>query len=471
MLGLVAAGCGGSGGGGHDGGPGAAGAAGHLAGSAGADGGGGAAGGGTDGGGDTSSACVTGGSGTLVVAVQGLPASATMPMIRVAGGGLAMPMMLSVGTPATVPAGGGYKIQYRRVKIAPEGGGIVGKAFQATSSFDGCVKSGTMTTATLTYTQEPGSEHLWIGVSDAPTLGNEIAGFASADIAATASKNPMVWKTKHFVGRPGAGAFDSLGNFWVPGGDVVNMYPMMTLAVSGDPGAPTVVLTQPAASPAVFAAFDSDGNLWVTRGAPANTIVRYTPDDQMASGSPVPAVVISSPDLNNPAGLAFDKFGDLWVACEGNDKVVKFGVAHLAASYAGAADIVLTAKTAPTAPVGATYTAPNGVAFDQAGNLWVGYISNLVAFSPAQQAATALVAGPLAALNVSAGTGGFAFDESGGLWCAGSMPNTFNRYPKAVLGTTGDVTPDIVITSSELGYAETLVLDPSPTWSTLQDWL
>jgi hypothetical protein len=469
MLGLATAGCGGSSGGAHDGG---AGAAGHIAGSAGADGGGGAAGGGTDGGGDASAACVSGGSGMLVIAVQGLPASATMPMLRVSGGGLAMPMMLAVGTPATMPAGGGYSIEYRRVKVAPDGAAIVGKAFYVSaSSFDGCVKSGTMTTAMLTYTQEPGSEHLWIGVSDAPTLGNEIAGFASADIAATASKNPMVWKTKHFVGRPGAGAFDSSGNFWVPGGDVVNMYPMMTLAVSGDPGAPTIVLTQPASSPATFAAFDSDGNLWVTRGAPANTIVRYTLHDQAASGAPTPAVVISSSDLKNPSGLAFDKFGDLWVACEANDEVVKFGSAHLAASYAGAADIVLTAKTAPTAPVQSTYTAPSGIAFDQAGNLWVGYISNLVAFSPAQQSATALVAGPLAALNVSAGTGGFAFDESGGLWVSGGNPSLFRRYPKAVLGTTGDVTPDIVIMSSDLGYAETLVLDPSPTWSTLQDWL
>ena len=151
--------------------------------------------------------------------------------------------------------------------------------------------------------------------------------------------------------------------------------------------------------------------------------------------------------------------------------MVKFNRENLAASYAGAANIVLTAKTAPTAPVASTYTAPNGIAFDQAGNLWVGYVANLVAFSPAQQAATALVAGPLAALNVSAGTGGFAFDESGGLWVSGGNPSIFHRYPKAVLGTTGDVTPDIEIMSSDLGYAETLVLDPSPTWSTLQDWL
>jgi hypothetical protein len=279
----------------------------------------------------------------------------------------------------------------------------------------------------------------------------------------------MIWKTKHFVGRPAAGAFDSSGNFWVPGGDVVNMYSMQKLAMPGNV-APDVVLTQPVSEPANFAAFDADGNLWVSRGAPANKIVRYSLTDQAASGAPMPAVAITSTDLKNPAGLAFDAHGDLWVACEGNDKVLRFNHENLSASFAGPADVALTAQTAPAAPVQSTYTAPNGIAFDQARNLWVGYVSNVVGFSPAQQAASGNVMGPIA-LNVSSGTGGFAFDESGGLWISGGNPSIFRRIPKAMMAATGDVTPDIVITSSDLGYAETLVLDPSPTWSPIQDWL
>ena len=467
ILAVSSAGCGSSGGKtSADGGGGA--------GASGADGGAGDDGGasGADGGADTSSACSTSGSGQLVVAVQGLP-SGTTPMVQIVGGGLQAPTPLTAGTPVTLPGGGSYKLEYRRVKVAPAAGDIIGKAFyESASSFDGCVRSGATTTATLTYAQEPGSEHLWIGVSDAATLGDELGGFASADLAATALKNPAVWKTKNFVGRPGAGAFDSSGNFWVPGGDVVNMYPMLTLATAGD-AAPAVVLTQPDSSPALFAAFDASGDLWVTRGAPANTIVRYTPADQAASGAPTPAVVISSPDLANPAGLAFAANGDLWVACEGNDKVLRFNSEHLAASFAGAADVALTAKTAAAAPVQATYTAPSGIAFDQAGTLWVGYDATLVGFTPAEQTqptATAVVEGPLA-LNVSTGMGGFAFDESGGLWTGGGQPSTFRRFAKASLATAGDATPDIVITSSELGYAETLVLDPAPTWSPLRDAL
>jgi hypothetical protein len=466
---LAALGCGGSKPA-PDGGAGSSGHAGNTA-----DGGGGTAGGATDaGGGDTTMACTETGTGMLVVNAAGLPAGTTMPMVRVTGAKLAMPMMLQVGTPASVPAGGGYSIEWRRVKVAPAAAGIVGKAFYvSSSSFDGCVKGTGTTTATLMYSQEPGSEHLWIGVSNAPTLGNEIAGFASADIAATATKNPAIWKTKHFVGRPGAGAFDSSGNFWVPGGDVVNMYSMLKLAMPGDV-APDVVLTQPASSPAVFAAFDGEGNLWVSQGAPANKVVRYSVADQAASGMPTPAVVISSADLVNPQGLAFDKNGDLWVACEGNDKVVAFLHTHLTASYAGAADVALTAKSAPAAPVAYTDTAPSGIAFDQAGNLWVGFQDHLIGFTPAQQAATALVAGPID-LAISTGTGGFAFDESGGLWISGGNPNFFRRLPKTALAASGTPTPDIVITSDDMvmgiGYAESLVLDPSPTWSPINDWL
>jgi sugar lactone lactonase YvrE len=431
----------------------------------GAAGAGGGAGGGSGAGG--TAACVSGGSGELVLAIEGLPAG-TVPPVRVAGGGLTAPMDLKVGMPVTLDARGGYGVETARVKVAPAPGSIVGKAYFASgSSFDGCIKSGVTATATLTYTAEPGSEHLWIGVSDAPTLGNELAGFAGVDIAATAAKNPAVWKTKNFVGRPGAGAFDSYGNFWVPGGDFINKYDMTTLATPGD-APPAVVITLPDSSHANFVAFDAAGNLWVTEGAPVNKVVRFSPADLGASGSPAPGVVLTSPDLMAPAGLAFDAHGNLWVACAGNDEVLRFNPEHLGASSAGPADAILTAETAPTAPVQATYTAPNGLAFDQAGDLWVGYVSNLVGFTPAQQATTALVAGPIA-LNVSVGTGGFAFDESGGLWCAGDM-GIFRRFPKAALAATGDATPDIVITSSELGYAEMLVLDPAPTWSPLRDW-
>ncbi len=266
-----------------------------------------------DGGGD-SATCPTGGSGQLALAINGLPAGVT-PMVRVTGGGLAAPMDLTAGTPATLNAGAGYEIQWRRVKTAPAAGSVVGKAFYVSAkSFDGCVKKDATTTATLTYTQEPGSEKLWMTVSNAPTLGHVLGAFNGADIAATGMHNPAVWKSKNITGRGGAGAFDTAGNFWLPAGDRINKYAMLTLGTS-DETPPAVTLTQPDSAAAKFAAFDADGNLWVSRGAPLSddSVVRYAVADLAASGSPTPAVVLKSPDLTNPAGLAFDKAGALWV--------------------------------------------------------------------------------------------------------------------------------------------------------------
>jgi hypothetical protein len=72
-------------------------------------------------------------------------------------------------------------------------------------------------------------------------------------------------------------------------------------------------------------------------------------------------------------------------------------------------------------------------------------------------------------VTISVGVGAFAFDEAGGLWVGGQM-GTFERLPPAALATGGDVTPDIVITSPELGYVESIALDPAPTWSPIRDF-
>ena len=414
-------------------------------------------------------ACTTGGTGKLTIAVTGLPAGVT-PMVRVMGGGLATPMVLSAGAPVTLNAGDGYEIDWRRVKVAPAAGSVVGKAyFLSSSSFDRCVRAGVTTTATLTYSPEPGSGDLWMSVSNPVMAGGELAAFAGTDLPASATKEPAVWKTQNFTGIGGGGAFDSSGNLWVPGGDKINMYAMSTLATAGD-AAPPVVLTQPANTNANFAAFDSSGNLWVSRGAPGteSSIVRYAPADQAASGTPTPSVAITSTDLMNPSQLAFDKDGNLWVASEGNDKVLKFGVTHLSTSYAGAADVALTADNGSVA-LPAAYTNPIQLAFDRAGNLWVGYIGDVVAFTPAQQAASGNVTMPLALAGVAASEGAFAFDESGGLWMDGPSLGQFQRFAATSLATGGTVTPDITIASTTIGGAESLVFDPAPTWSPIQD--
>jgi hypothetical protein len=417
-------------------------------------------------GGPDAAACAEGGNGQLVLAMTGLPAGVT-PMVRVSKGSTMMELM--AGTPITVAAGGGYVVETRRVKTAPAAPSVIGKAFQATTTFDGCVKADATTTAMITFVQEPGSDKLWATAvnPEPPHADGVVAAFAGADLAATAAKNPTVWLSKNTTGRGGGGAFDFFGNFWLPAGDVINRYDASTLGASNDT-VPGAKITQPTTASANFVAFDADGNLWASRGAgrEERSVVRY--GFGTLGTTDTPDVIIKSADLVNPRALAFDKFGDLWVSDDESEKVLKFARARLAASFTGAADVAITTKTPVGAPVAGPYTDPNPLAFDKAGNLWIGYAGNIVKLTTAQQAASADIAGPFS-INVPGGTGLFAFDESGGLWIA-AAGGKLERIPAAMLaGAGGDATPDIVVTSSEVGGVENVVINPAPTWSPIHD--
>ncbi|MDB4981993.1 MAG: hypothetical protein JWM82_2745 [Myxococcales bacterium] len=428
---------------------------------------------------DATLACPVGGTGKLLINTLGLP-TGVVPMVRVMGGTLATEMPLTPGTAVTLDAGNGYVFGWRRVKVAATASALLGKAFYLSSQpWDGCIKKDFTTMVNLTYSQEPGSEKLWVTVSNSPnaaTIGHVIAGFDGADLVASATKNPTVWKSDNFTGRGAAGAIDSYGNFWVPGGDRINQYDMAHLAISTN-APPAVTLTQPASASAKFAALDASGNLWVSRGGPTtdNAVVRYDASQLGSSGTPTPSVVIKSSSFMEPAGIAFDDVGDLWVADAGNAKVLMFLAAHLAASSTAAADIVLSAGSGSN--VAAAFTNPNGLAFDKAKNLWVGFEGVLVMFTPAQQAGSANLMGPTApaALMLSTGTGAFAFDESGGLWMGGRVSGKVERFPKSQLDTAAAMTPptpaaDIIIDSTAmLGDTESLVINPSPSWSNLHD--
>jgi hypothetical protein len=386
----------------------------------------------------------------------------------VTGGNLAQPMLLAAGQSVTLPAGPSYAIVSPRVKSLPAAGLTIGKAFYlSATTFAGCIKSGATVEATVTYTLEPGSEKIWMTVSNPPTDGRVIAGFNGADVAASGAHTPSVWKSKNFTGRGSAGAFDADGNLWMPGGDRINMYAMATLAMSGETE-PEVALTQPDGVSANFAAFDVAGNLWISRGAPTAeiSVVRYSVADQAVTGSPTPGVVLTSPALANPSGLAFDAAGNLWVASEGNGSVVKFNAARLAASYSGAPDRVLKAQTVVEGMVTGDFSNPIPLAFDRTGNLWVGFLDNVVKFTPAHQAGTdAAIVNPLA---VKTSTFSIAFDEAGGVWVDDGT-STFRHLPAAGLATGGEITADIAINSDELGGVEKLLINPSPTWATLND--
>ena len=109
-------------------------------------------------------------------------------------------------------------------------------------------------------------------------------------------------------------------------------------------------------------------------------MVEFTPGQLGMSGASAPAVTLSATadSLDNAFSIAFGPSGALWVANSGNNTVVEFTPAQLAATGAPTPAVTLSA-------VGTSLNFPDGLAFDSAGDLLVmDFPSNtVVEFTPA----------------------------------------------------------------------------------------
>ncbi len=64
-------------------------------------------------------------------------------------------------------------------------------------------------------------------------------------------------------------------------------------------------------------AFDTSGNLWLSPGPIGHTVVEYAKNELAKSGSPTPKVTITSTIFFPPNGVTFDNAGNLWLASQG----------------------------------------------------------------------------------------------------------------------------------------------------------
>jgi sugar lactone lactonase YvrE len=110
--------------------------------------------------------------------------------------------------------------------------------------------------------------------------------------------------------------------------------------------------------------FDTNGDLWSSNANAPNTIVEFTPTQLISTGMPTPAITLSSVAVGNnqtlvaPNGIAFDNLGDLAAVSSASP----FGVAGFQKAQ------LIPAKTGPTPNpflVGTTTTlnAPAGCNF------------------------------------------------------------------------------------------------------------
>jgi sugar lactone lactonase YvrE len=237
-------------------------------------------------------------------------------------------------------------------------------------------------------------------------------------------------------------AFDADGTLWVTSQNdsMLVAFAPASLTRSGSAAATIVISPNNGSlSAPTGLAFDRQHRLWVANSA-NGTVVRFDPAQLRSSGSPVPAVTISG--LGKPVALAFDANGSLWVSDARRFKIASFSEIQIAASGFLAPQVVISS-------LAATLSSPAGIAFDADGNLWVGNVGNqtVVAFSPAQLAATGSPV-PSVVLSSNAGSlnipSGLAFDSDGSLWVLGGA-GALEKFPRAALGATGSPAPSVRI--------------------------
>ena len=422
--------------------------------------------GGIDGGGsDTDAgACSTEGTGTITIAITGLPDDVA-PKGKITGPSGSAVDVTAAATLAD-QAAGTYSVTAERVaKPDP----IVRTLYEPTvSSSEFCLEGTKTQTVTIAYAEVGSSNKLWGANANAD---GQLIAYAGADLAATGSPAAKV-KTKGASGQGAhagrAVAFDKDGNLWGIGATTVDA-PILRFSAS-DLGASGDKTPDRKINPALSTcspgftslAFDPSGALWTTSTC-SDQILRIAPDTLSASKDYTPVADDIVSGIDEPHALAFDKDGNLWVS--GKDTLHRFSAASLAPGQPHTSDFALSVKAAD-APL-----PPGALAFDKDGNLWVMNFGGNAIFklTPAELApdgASKEVAPAISiAIEVSALLESMAFDESGGLWLTYAAGQVARLAPDQ-LGTSStsgsETVPQTLITSPDIGGLKSLAFYPAP---------
>lgn len=209
-------------------------------------------------------------------------------------------------------------------------------------------------------------------------------------------------------------------------------------------------------------AFDPSGNLWVANFG-NDTVVEY-PHQILDGRSPDPSVSISADaraSIDGPTAIAFDPAGDLWVGNTLGNTLVEYRHSELRSGSPTPAVRISTDSEK-------SIDGPTAIAFDPAGRLWVAnYNSNtVVAFASTELSTgsprpTARIESDRAGdINSPAG---LAFDPSGDLWVANNLADTLVEYQRREL-TARSPTPAVSISAGARGALDGpagLAFDPS----------
>jgi len=186
------------------------------------------------------------------------------------------------------------------------------------------------------------------------------------------------------TGQPTAAAFDAAGDLWTAN-QATEVITETTAAQLAAGGTQAPVVTLQLGLVPMGLAFDGSGDLWATGVTVPDTeafVEEITPAQLAAGGfvdSPV-SIFVSSPHWSAVQALAFDAAGDLWVGGTG-------ALLELTPTQLTASGTVTPAQTVASPMIDTA----KGLAFDAAGTAWIGNYTNfthpLVGFTAAQLAA------------------------------------------------------------------------------------
>ena len=309
------------------------------------------------------------------------------------------------------------------------------------------------------------SNKLW--VTNANATG-QFLGFGSSSLASTASLSADV------ISRGGFGAdiaFDRDGNVWVPGGTTADAslqrYPASVFASSAavEPDV-KVTLSGTGCVPLIAGlAFDPEGNLYVSSPC-HDAVLRIDAAGLVATGSVTPSLSIA---VQDPTGIAFDRAGNLWVASRMDQRVWRYDVVQLS-SGSVSAPAFKVGSLATNVPMDTSLLTPSWIAFDARGDLWANDFGGNKFFRVGAASLRATGTSDIQpqvriTIGVTALLEGFAFDNEGGLWSAGSMGKVFRLAPAQLDVSSGagmPTVPETILTSADIGSAANLAFYPAP---------
>ena len=307
---------------------------------------------------------------------------------------------------------------------------------------------------------------LWV-----PNFFNfDVTAFNARQRAKSGAPDPALRNESAAIDSPEEALFDASGDLWltncsdpvIGAGTVMEFTSDQLKNLSKDHAPNPNVTLSDDGSFNIFgcpygAVFGSDGSLWAANRFSAD-LVNFTPSQLSAGGVQFPNTKITSDNFGQLEGIQFDSAGTLWVADIFNSQIFGFQAATLAAAEGTTADL-----TPDIINSSASINGPADVFVDPSGNQWVSncFGNTVIEFAADDVAAsgspTPIVV--LSATSVGASTSlncpeGIVFDESGNLWVSNAASDNFGsiaEFTPAQIAASGSPVPNIFLDSNSKG--------------------